>query len=81
MCPFTSDNACTSDFRIRRIDAAELEGEAGQPIADCADTEDHHVHHHGVGDVLVAGEARLHQRKPSLHEEDQEAAEKHPEIC
>ena len=65
-------------FGIGGIDAAKLEGETGQPVADCADTEDHHVHHHGVGHVLVAGETRFHQRKTGLHEEDQEAADEHP---
>jgi hypothetical protein len=56
-----------------------LDGETGCPIANCANTEDHHVHHHRMGDVFVAREAGLNQGKTGLHKEDKHAREKHPQ--
>ena len=56
-----------------RADAAHLQGEAADPVAEHADRVDHEVHGHGVGGVLGAGEAGLHHREAGLHEHDQEA--------
>ena len=61
------------------VDRAELQGKTDQPVADGANTEDHHVHHHGVGDVLGTGEARFDQRKAGLHEKDQKAGKHYPQ--
>jgi hypothetical protein len=60
------------------VNTPELEGKARQPVTHRADTEHHHVHHHGVGHVFIAGEPRFHQGKAGLHKEHQEARDQHP---
>ena len=64
--------------RGQRADAAHLQPEPERPEADDADRVDEEVHPHRVGDVLGAGQARLHQREPRLHEHHHEAAEQRP---
>jgi hypothetical protein len=79
MGPCPGQGAPGGHLGIGGVDAAELDGETDKPVADGSDAEDHHVHHHGVGDVFVAGEARLHEGEARLHEEHEETREEHPE--
>ncbi len=79
MCPFSGNGASSGYLRIGGIDTTKLKGETGQPVANCANTENHHIHHHGVGYVLIAGETSLHQGKAGLHEEHEETTEQHPQ--
>jgi hypothetical protein len=78
MSPFTSNDSRARNLRVGSIHPAKLKSEAGQPVAHCANTEDHHIHHHGVGNVLVARKTSFHQSKARLHEEHQKAADDHP---
>ena len=62
-----------------RADAAHLQREAADPVAEHADRIDHEVHAHRVRGVLRAGEAGLDHREPGLHEHDEEAGEQRPD--
>ena len=59
-------------------DAAHLQREAADPVAEHADRVDHEVHRHRVRGVLGAGEPGLDHREAGLHEHDEEAGDQRP---
>src|SRR6266498_2834932 len=78
MCPRTCNGTNCGYSWISGIDFAKLKGKPCQPVANRVDTEHHHVHHHRVRHVLIAGKTCFHQRKAGLHKEYKKTSDDHP---
>jgi imidazolonepropionase-like amidohydrolase len=62
--------------------AAKLKAKPDDVIPERTDAKHHHVHQHGMRDILGAGKAGLNQRKTGLHEEDEKTCQEQPEdVC
>ena len=62
-----------------RVPVAERDPEPDRPVDERADPEDKDVLTRDVGGVLHPGQARLEERKPGLHEHDQDGRDDDPD--